>query len=367
MIDYVVLKVIWWALIGALLIGFALTDGFDMGAGILLPFIARTDTERRIVVNAVGATWEGNQVWLITAGGATFAAWPIVYATAFSGFYVALLLVLFALFFRPVGFDYRSKLPSLRWRFAWDWALFAGSALPALVFGVAFGNLLQGVPFHFDSDMRATYEGSFWELLNPFAILCGLLSVSMLVMHGATLLQLKATGNVVARARHASVLAAMATVGWFLMAGILVALLVPGYQIADNGRISTGAGFWLSNYGKTAWAIVAPALGCGGALGCAWLSVHNRPVGAFITSALSVTGVILTAGASMFPFVLPSSARPGDSLTLWNATSSQLTLQIMLIAVVIFLPIVLLYTAWAYRVMFGRVSAEAVERDPSAY
>ncbi|MFM0298466.1 MULTISPECIES: cytochrome d ubiquinol oxidase subunit II, partial [Paraburkholderia] len=152
--DYASLKLIWWVLIGVLLIGFALTDGFDMGAAILLPFIGRTDAERRIVVNTVGATWEGNQVWLITAGGAMFAAWPLVYAASFSGFYFAMLLVLFSLFFRPVGFDYRSKREDPRWRSAWDWALFVGGFVPALVFGVAFGNLLQGVPFSFDTDLR---------------------------------------------------------------------------------------------------------------------------------------------------------------------------------------------------------------------
>jgi cytochrome d ubiquinol oxidase subunit II len=366
-IDYDVLKVIWWALIGALLIGFALTDGFDMGAGMLLPFIARTDTERRIVVNTVGATWEGNQVWLITAGGATFAAWPLVYATAFSGFYVALLLVLFALFFRPVGFDYRSKVPSLRWRFAWDWALFAGSAVPALVFGVAFGNLLEGVPFHFDADMRVTYDGTFWALLNPFALLCGSVSVAMLVMHGAAFLQMKASEEVASRAARVGVWAGVATVVLFVLAGVAVGSLVGGYQLATDGTVSGGSGLWLANYGKSAWVAVAPALGLGGALACACFSAYRRQVIAFVASGLSVAGVILTAGASMFPFIMPSSAQPADSLTLWNATSSQLTLQIMLIAVLVFLPIVLLYTAWAYRVMFGRVSAEAVERDSSLY
>lgn len=367
MIDYDLLKVIWWALIGALLIGFALTDGFDMGAGMLLPFIARTDTERRIVVNTVGATWEGNQVWLITAGGATFAAWPVVYATAFSGFYVALLLVLFALFFRPVGFDYRSKLPSLRWRFAWDWALFVGSAVPALVFGVAFGNLLQGVPFHFDADMRVTYEGTFWALLNPFALLCGWVSVAMLVMHGAAFLQLKASGEVAERAARVNVWAGIATVVLFVLAGVAVGSLVGGYQLWTDGSVLTREGLWLENYSRSAWVAVAPVFGFGGALASAWFAARERRVVAFIASGLSVAGVILTAGASMFPFVMPSSVKPDDSLTLWNATSSQLTLQIMLIAVAVFLPIVLLYTTWAYRVMFGRVRAEDIERDSSLY
>nr|MCU0563367.1 cytochrome d ubiquinol oxidase subunit II [Desulfobacterales bacterium] len=152
--DYFTLKVIWWLFVGVLLIGFAVMDGFDLGVGALLPFVARTDDERRVLINSIGPTWEGNQVWFITGGGAIFAAWPLVYSAAFSGFYWALLLVLFALFFRPVGFEYRSKVADPRWRTAWDWGLFVGGAVPALVFGVAFGNLLQGVPFTYDDMLR---------------------------------------------------------------------------------------------------------------------------------------------------------------------------------------------------------------------
>ena len=181
--DYLTLKIIWWLFVCVLLVGFALLDGFDLGVGTLLPFLARTDEQRRVLLNAIGPTWEGNQVWFITAGGAMFAAWPFVYATAFSGFYWAMLLVLFALFFRPVGFEYRSKVADPRWRNAWDWGLFVGGAVPALVFGVAFGNLLQGVPFELDGFMRSTYTGSFWGLLNPFGLLAGVVSLSMLVMH----------------------------------------------------------------------------------------------------------------------------------------------------------------------------------------
>lgn len=169
MLDYESLKLIWWVLVGVLLIGFALTDGFDLGAAALLPIVGRTDSERRVVINTIAPHWDGNQVWLITAGGALFAAWPLVYAAAFSGFYWAMLLVLFALFVRPVGFDYRSKLANTRWRQTWDWGLFAGALVPSLVFGVAFGNLLLGVPFQFDGDLRVSYHGSFWQLLNPSA------------------------------------------------------------------------------------------------------------------------------------------------------------------------------------------------------
>ena len=212
-IDYETLKLVWWVFIGVLLIGFAITDGFDMGVAAWLPFLGKTDDERRVIINSVGATWEGNQTWLVTAAGAIFAAWPFVYAAAFSGLYIALLLVLFALFFRPVGFDYRSKLADPRWRNGWDWALFTGGAVPALVFGIAFGNLLLGVPFHLDDTMRSFYTGSFWALLNPFALLAGVLSLAMLMMHGAIYLELRTDGVVQQRARKAALYAGLVTAG----------------------------------------------------------------------------------------------------------------------------------------------------------
>ncbi|HEY1561490.1 MAG TPA: cytochrome d ubiquinol oxidase subunit II, partial [Caulobacteraceae bacterium] len=194
---YETLRLIWWVLLGALLIGFALTDGFDLGVAALLPFVARTDSERRIIINTIGATWEGNQVWFIFGGGAIFAAWPFVYAIAFSGFYLAMFLVLCALILRPVAFKYRSKRPSRGWRSFWDWALFVGGFVPALVFGVAVGNVLQGAPFRLDDDLRASYLGHFFGLFTPFTLLCGLLSVAMVVLHGAAWLTIKGEKGVV--------------------------------------------------------------------------------------------------------------------------------------------------------------------------
>lgn len=218
--DYYTLKVIWWLLVCTLLIGFAIMDGFDLGIGVLLPFVGKNDDQRRVVINSIGATWEGNQVWFITAGGAIFAAWPFVYAAAFSGFYWALLLVLFALFFRPIGFDYRSKVEDPRWRTAWDWGLFIGGLVPALVFGVAFGNLLQGVPFHLDDFMRPFYTGSFWGLvINPFALLAGVVSLSMLIMHGAVYLQLRTEGEIYHRAKKAVLAFSLIFMVAFALAG----------------------------------------------------------------------------------------------------------------------------------------------------
>src|SRR5690606_9987943 len=207
-LDYTTLRVIWWLLLGILLVGWAVMDGFDLGVGTLLPLVARNDAERRLVVNTIGPVWEGNQVWLILGGGAIFAAWPPLYAVSFSGFYLAMFLILFALILRPVGFKYRGKLPSQRWRNNWDWALFIGGFIPALIMGVAVGNVLLGVPFHFDDSMRVFYTGSFFGLLMPFALLAGLLSVAMLIAHGAAMLVIKTDGPVADRsARYGSIAA----------------------------------------------------------------------------------------------------------------------------------------------------------------
>ncbi|NVN31550.1 cytochrome d ubiquinol oxidase subunit II, partial [Endobacter medicaginis] len=209
--EYTTLRLIWWSLLGVLLIGFALTDGWDLGIGALLPFVARNDVERRMAINVAAPTWEGNQVWFILGGGAIFAAWPLVYAASFSGFYLAMFLVLAALILRPVGFKYRSKRPEARWRSAWDLGLFVGGFVPSLVFGVAVGNVLRGVPIRLDGDLRLFYEGSLWGLFTPLPLLCGLLSVSMMVLHGASYLGIRLAASAVReRARLAGSVAALA-------------------------------------------------------------------------------------------------------------------------------------------------------------
>lgn len=372
MFDYETLKLIWWGFVGVLLIGFSLTGGFDLGTGMLLPFLGRNDAERRVVINTVGATWEGNQTWFITAGGALFAAWPLVYAAAFSGFYVALMLLLFALFFRPVGFDYRSKITDPRWRSTWDWALFAGGFVPALIFGVAFGNLLIGVPFHYDDTMRLEYTGSFFGLLNPFGLLTGLISVSMFAMHGAAFIQIKADGTVARRASTAAIGAAFVLCALFLLAGVFVNGYVDGYRIVsmpdagsafmpiDKTAIKA-AGAWMDNYQRWPITWVLPAAAIGGALLCALFSRQRHALAAFLSSSLSLIGVILTAGVSMFPFVMPSSLEPRDSLTLWDAVASHKSLGVMFWVVLIMLPVVLIYTGWVYRVLRGKVTEQDVK------
>ncbi|MFK4753178.1 cytochrome d ubiquinol oxidase subunit II [Oceanobacter antarcticus] len=370
--DYEVLKIVWWVLIGVLLIGFAVTDGFDMGVGALLRILGRTDTERRVMLNTIGPHWDGNQVWFITAGGAIFAAWPVVYAVAFSGFYWALLLVLFSMFFRPVGFEYRSKVDDPRWRNLWDWGLTIGGAVPALVFGVAFGNLILGVPFNLDEFMRSTYTGSFWALLNPFGLLAGLVSLGMLMMHGSTWLQMRTDGVLHERARRMAVALAVLVAALFALAGVWIWMGIDGYVMVDikstaaavtplDKLVITQEGAWLANYSKSPWMLAAPLLGFAGLALTALMSMLNRGVWAFVSSSLAVTGIILTAGFSLFPFVMPSSLEPSHSLTVWDVVSSEMTLNIMFWVAVIFVPIVLSYTIWGYYKMWGRMTNKFIE------
>jgi len=374
MIDYEALRFIWWLLIGVLLIGFAVTDGFDMGVGMLSRIIGRTDVDRRIMVNSIAPHWDGNQVWLITAGGALFAAWPQVYATAFSGFYVAMILVLASLFFRPVGFDYRSKIEDNRWRGMWDWAIFIGSFVPPLVIGVAFGNLLQGVPFSIDEYLRATYTGTFFQLLNPFALLAGIVSLCMILAQGATYLQMRTVGEINLRAKAAAQISALVMMICFALAGVWVIYGIDGYVVtsaldhnaASNPlvkEVAHQAGAWLINFNNQPILWLIPALGVLLPLLTILMSRLNRPAMAFLFSSLTIACVILTAGIAMFPFIMPSSTMINASLTMWDSTSSQLTLNVMTYVAIIFVPIILIYTTWCYWKMFGRITKEHIESN----
>lgn len=376
-LDYETLRVIWWALLGALLIGFAVMDGFDLGVGLLLPVVARTDAERRIAINTVGPVWEGNQVWLILGAGAIFAAWPPLYAVAFSGFYLAMFLVLCALILRPVGFKFRSKIATPRWRSTWDGALFLGGLVPALIFGVAVGNAFVGAPFRFDADLRLVYEGGLIDLLNPFALLCGLVSVAMLAMHGASYLALKADGPVAARAADLVGKAALATVVLFSLAGLFLTFGVDGHAVVQGPggnapsnpllkQVVTGTGRWLRNYGAYPWTLAAPVLAYLGAFLATVLSQRQRPGLAFVATGAAVAGIVATAGLSLFPFLLPSSLDPNVGLTVFDASSSRTTLLVMLAVTIVFLPLVLLYTALVYRVLRGRVTGTWVEAQGKA-
>lgn len=377
LLDFEILRVVWWLLLGVLLTGFALTDGFDLGVGALIPFVGKTDVERRIAINTVGPVWEGNQVWFILGGGAIFAAWPPLYAVSFSGFYLAMFAVLAALILRPVGFKYRSKRDSAAWRNGWDWALFVGGAVPALIFGVAMGNVLQGVPFRFNEDLMIFYDGNFFGLLNPFALLTGVVSLSMLVMHGAAWLQLKADGVVRDRARAIGSVAALITIVTYALAGVWLAIGINGYAL--NGVVVTDGpsnpllsdtvrttGWFATAFAERPWIAVAPALGFVGALLAFFGLKAGRDVATLLFSKLAIIGIISSVGLTMFPFILPSSIDPKSSLTVWNASSSHLTLFVMVVAAVIFVPIVLAYTAWVYKIMWGKVTAQAINDNESA-
>jgi cytochrome d ubiquinol oxidase subunit II len=377
MFDYETVRFIWWALIGVLLIGFTVTDGFDMGVGVLLPFMGKDDTERRIMINTIAPHWDGNQVWLVTAAGALFAAWPMVYAVAFSGFYVAMMLVLFALFLRPVGFDYRSKIEDPRWRKSWDRAIFVGSVVPPFVIGVAFGNLLQGVPFDFDQYLRATYHGGFFGLLNPLGILSGLLAVSMIVMQGSTWLQMKTQGELRVRATRSATWSAVALLVLFSAAGLWVAFGLEGYQITSalshagpsnptTKTVVLATGAWLGNYELYPFTMAFPVLGLMMSLGVIAASQFNRSGFAFFASSLTQVGVILTFGAALFPFVMPSSLAPNMSLTMWDATASEMSLTVMTFVAMLFIPIILAYTSWTYYKMRGRLSREYIEQNKTS-
>ncbi|CUH51616.1 cytochrome d ubiquinol oxidase subunit II [Shimia marina] len=377
LVDYEILRVIWWLLLGVLLTGFALTDGFDMGVGALLPFVAKTDLERRVVINTVGPVWEGNQVWFILGGGAIFAAWPPLYAVSFSGFYLAMFVVLAAFIVRPVAFKYRSKREDTRWRSSWDWALFAGGTVPALLFGVAVGNVLLGVPFYFNDMLMPFYEGSFVTkfigLLRPFALVAGVVSFGMLLMHGAAWLCVKTEGVIAARARRIGTYAGLTAMGAYALAGLWLAFGIDGYvfvgEVVTDGPsnplysdVSRSAS-WLTAYAERPWIAVAPVMGFLG-MGLAIRGLNRGgEVSALLFSKLGITGVVSSVGLTMFPFILPSTVDPNSSLTVWDSSSSHMTLFIMLICTVIFMPLILAYTAWVYKVLWGKVTEEEVRAN----
>jgi cytochrome bd ubiquinol oxidase subunit II len=375
MLDMETLRIIWWVLLGVLIIGFAITDGFDFGVGTLLPLVAKTETERRVVLNTIGPVWEGNQVWIVLGAGAIFAAWPYVYAVAFSGFYLLILLLLLSMgISRPVSFKYRSKLPSLTWRRFWDRAVFFGGFFPAVIFGILVGNVIQGVPFYYDENLRLFYTGTFFGLFNPFALFCGLTSLSMLIMHGGFYLAVKTEDPIRSRAIHWARWMSIFLIVFFAVGGWWVSKRIYGYELMNpidhygasnplHKYVEAQIGGWINNYSRYPIFILAPVLGFAGAI----LAFLTAPIWesklAFIFSSISIVGVITTVGCSIFPFILPSSTNLASGLLIWDASSSNLTLMIMLIAVLIFMPLILIYTSWVYRVMRGKVRNDMIETD----
>jgi cytochrome d ubiquinol oxidase subunit II len=377
MLDYETLRLVWWLLLGVLLVGFAVTDGFDLGIGALVRVLGRDDDERRCVLETVEPVWEGNQVWFILGGGAVFAAWPLLYAAAFSGFYFAMFLILLALILRPVGFGFRNKIDDKRWRNGWDWVLTISGTIPALIFGVAFGNLFLGVPFRYDETLRMTYEGGLIGLLRPFALLAGVVSLTMLLMHGAAWAAVKADEIIAARAARVLSWLAPAYIASYVLAGVWLALGIRGYSIAAPvvvegpsnplAKAVTVGGGWLSGSALGTWACLAAAIAILAAIAVPLLARRARHGGAFLASGIAVAGTIFSAGFALFPFLLPSDLDPRSSLTIWDASSSRTTLGLMLLVTAVLLPIVLAYTAWVYRVLRGRVSLAHVKETHGMY
>ncbi|WP_346948628.1 cytochrome d ubiquinol oxidase subunit II [Dyella sp.] len=376
MFDLDTLRVIWWALLGILLVAFAVTDGFDFGTAALLRVLGRDSDERHVLLETIEPTWEGNQVWFVLGGGAAFAAWPMLYAVSFSGMYLAIFLVLVAFILRPVGFNFRGKIEHTRWQGLWDWVLVAsGTAVPLLT-GVAFGNLFLGVPFRFDDDLRMSWHGSFFGLLHPFALVAGLVSLSMLLAHGAAWVAFKADRSIAARAARVARWTCLAWAVLYVAAGIWLAYGIPGYAIASEvvpggpsnplfKQVATGSS-WFASYMRHPWFWAAPLAAFGGALLLQW-QVARQGFAGFLGSSLMVIGTILSAGFALFPFLLPSSIDPRSSLTVWDASSSRSTLLLMLGAVMVFLPLIVLYTSWVFRVMRGRVTLEHVRGTHRSY
>lgn len=377
MFDYETLRVIWWLLMGIVLIGFAVMDGFDLGAGAFVRVLAHDDDERRVLIDTFEPYWEGNQVWLVLGGGAVFAAWPYLYAASFSGFYFAILLVLLALIVRPVALNFRNKSDDARWRATWDGMLTFTGVVPALLFGVAIGNLFLGVPLRYDDTMRISYEGGLIGLLRPFALLAGLVSLTMILMHGATYLAMKADTVIAQRAQRALNLLAPLYALLYIAAGAWLAFGVTGFRI--DGQVVTGGpsnpllkqvsigGSWLTNGPLGRWACVAAAIAIVAALATPILARRSAHLTAFVTSSLAIAGTILSAGFALFPFLMPSNLDPRSSLTVWDASSSHSTLELMLIVTVVLLPVVLAYTGWVFRVMRGRVSLEHIRKTHGMY
>ncbi|MCL4106891.1 cytochrome d ubiquinol oxidase subunit II [Vibrio lentus] len=376
MFDYENLRLFTWAVIGVLLIGFIITDGFDMGVAALLPVLGKSEVDRRIMINSIAPHWDGNQVWLVTAGGAIFAIWPAIYAAAFSGFYLAMILVLATLWLRPLGMDYRAKIDNPQWKKACDIALIVSGFIPPVIFGVGFGNLMIGVPFEFNELLMMSYQGGFWDLLTPFPLLCGLVSLAMVVTQGAAFLQMKTTDDLKQRAQRVIICMALVTVGLFIVGG-LYAYTLPGYLITSpvvtdgvsNPLLKHVVKFddlLLHNYENYPMLLAIPALGIIGMLSCSVMTRLNRAGLAFASSSLSIASIITTAGVALFPMIMPSSLIPSHSLTLWDGTSSELTLSIISVVAVIVVPIILGYTIWCYYKMFGRLDSQYIHDNSSS-
>jgi len=340
------LQITWFVLWGVLWAVYFMLDGFVLGAGMLHRYLGTTEGERRVIINTFGPVWDGNEVWLITAGGATFAAFPTTYALMFSYLYTALLLLLFALIVRGVSFEFRSKLEGERWKGAWDTAIMVCSFLPALLFGVAFGNIFRGLPMD-----ASGYQGSFFYLLNPFGLLTGALFVLLFVVHGALYLSAKTDGELATRAL------ATANRLWPFLLVIAAAFLVAAYP-------ATGL---YGNYLTTPALLLFPLLAVAALVSIRVCTARNNVLAAFAASCSTIVLVVATGVTGLFPNLIPSSIDPAYSQTIYNSSSSQYTLRIMTIVALVFVPIVIAYKIWVYRIFRAKVTTREVLGDEHAY
>lgn len=371
MIDYEVLKVLWWMILGSILVAYATTAGFDAGITTIMPFFKNED-DRRVILNVSAPTWDGNLTWILFAGGGLFVVWPVVYSTAFSGLYFAMLLILFPLFFRPPGYEYRNKMPSMRWKRFWDFGLFISGVMPVFMFGVATGNCFVGFPFHFDPiSLRMFWTGSFWELLNPISILAGFVSVVMVIMHGSTYLQRRTVGNIRNSARQVTYWSGSVLLVLFAISGVLIVLYTPGYSLVYSPPVATtnvldnivtqAEGGWFVSFFQYPWKFFPPIFAFIGVLvSMAATYVKSKDV-AFWGSGLAVAAIIVTSGTTLFPFIMPSSTNLNQSLTVWNSVSSQYALNTMLYIGVFMLAIVTAYKIFAYRAIWRKQKVLRVE------
>ncbi len=331
------LNTLWFILIAVLFIGFFFLEGFDYGVGILLPFLGKEDNERRVIINSIGTHWDGNEVWMITAGGAMFAAFPNWYATLFSGFYLALVVMLLALIARGVAFEYRSKQDSPQWRNRWDWVIFIGSFVPALLWGVAISNIIRGVPI----DQNMNFTGNFFTLLNPYSLVGGVAAVLLFTLHGSIFLSLKLTDNLLERAQKTAIKL------WLPTTALLFIYVIYGYYNTDMfSKLGINPG-------------IVPILAGLAILSVGYLLKIKREGWAFVMTGITIAFSTITIFMGLFPRVMVSSTNPDWSLTIYNASSSPYTLKVMSFVALIFIPIVLVYQAWSYWVFRKRISTKS--------
>lgn len=371
------LKVVWWLLLGILISGVGIMMGTDMGVGTILRWVARSDTERRVALNVIGPHWDGNQVWFVLSGGAVFAAWPLLYATAFSGLYVVMMALLWSMMIRPLGFEYRSKLHSQTWRNAWDWGLFISGIVPMFILGVVISSLFLGLPFRFDWNLRSHFDVGAMPIFAPLSLLGGAIAVALATYMGCVRLMLGSDGEIYARSRLLGWWAGMLAVGLFLVAGLVMAK-IPGFHLLDTAAaelqqtpmhlsVSRVPHGWLTNFMRHPMAWLLPVTAVVAMFTGSQLVWVGRAAAAWWLGALGWLGVIWSAGYALFPFLLPSSEAPSQSLTVWNAGASEHSMWWLLAITVTLLPLIVWYTGWAFYVMRGKVDAERIDADEHAY